>query len=119
MDGKKKVLLMGNSGAGKTSMRSIIFANYIAKDTSSLSATSVPRLSTATDSWLTFSPLLRPISFFRRPLAPSLPPLSCALRPLRLLPSGCSARLLKPTLLCCRLQLTLNPRNYASLETSH
>lgn len=39
MEGKKKVLLMGNSGAGKTSMRSIIFANYIAKDTSSLSAT--------------------------------------------------------------------------------
>jgi hypothetical protein len=26
---KKKVLLMGKSGAGKTSMRSIIFANYI------------------------------------------------------------------------------------------
>ena len=27
-----KVLLMGRSGAGKTSMRSIIFANYLAKD---------------------------------------------------------------------------------------
>jgi predicted GTPase len=26
---KKKVLLMGRSGSGKTSMRSIIFANYI------------------------------------------------------------------------------------------
>jgi len=25
----KKVLLMGRSGAGKTSMKSIIFANYI------------------------------------------------------------------------------------------
>lgn len=30
---KKKVLLMGKSGSGKTSMRSIIFANYIARDT--------------------------------------------------------------------------------------
>jgi Ras-related GTP-binding protein A/B len=37
---KKKVLLMGRSGAGKTSMRSIIFANYIAKDTRRLGATS-------------------------------------------------------------------------------
>ncbi|KAI9197064.1 Gtr1/RagA G protein conserved region-domain-containing protein [Polychytrium aggregatum] len=36
---KKKVLLMGKSGAGKTSMRSIIFANYIAKDTRRLGAT--------------------------------------------------------------------------------
>eukprot|EP01096_Ripella_sp_DP13-Kostka_P007391 TRINITY_DN2688_c0_g1_i1.p1 TRINITY_DN2688_c0_g1~~TRINITY_DN2688_c0_g1_i1.p1 ORF type:complete len:336 (-),score=139.06 TRINITY_DN2688_c0_g1_i1:95-1048(-) len=35
----KKVLLMGRSGAGKTSMKSIIFANYIARDTASLSAT--------------------------------------------------------------------------------
>lgn len=37
---KKKVLLMGKSGSGKTSMRSIIFANYIARDTSRLGATS-------------------------------------------------------------------------------
>ena len=29
---RKKVLLMGKSGAGKTSMRSIIFANYLADD---------------------------------------------------------------------------------------
>eukprot|EP01029_Cantina_marsupialis_P006714 TRINITY_DN17408_c0_g2_i1.p1 TRINITY_DN17408_c0_g2~~TRINITY_DN17408_c0_g2_i1.p1 ORF type:complete len:303 (+),score=73.84 TRINITY_DN17408_c0_g2_i1:111-1019(+) len=29
---RKKVLLMGQSGAGKTSMRSIIFANYLARD---------------------------------------------------------------------------------------
>ncbi|KAL5274321.1 RRAGB family protein [Megaselia abdita] len=36
---KKKVLLMGKSGSGKTSMRSIIFANYIARDTSRLGAT--------------------------------------------------------------------------------
>lgn len=36
---KKKVLLMGKSGSGKTSMRSIIFANYIAKDTRRLGAT--------------------------------------------------------------------------------
>jgi hypothetical protein len=36
---QKKVLLMGRSGAGKTSMRSIIFANYIARDTQSLAAT--------------------------------------------------------------------------------
>lgn len=28
---RKKVLLMGRSGAGKTSMRSIIFANLIGK----------------------------------------------------------------------------------------
>ncbi|PSN55950.1 Ras-related GTP-binding protein A [Blattella germanica] len=37
---KKKVLLMGKSGSGKTSMRSIIFANYIARDTRRLGATS-------------------------------------------------------------------------------
>lgn len=36
---KKKVLLMGKSGAGKTSMKSIIFANYIARDTMRLSPT--------------------------------------------------------------------------------
>ena len=36
---KKKVLLMGKSGSGKTSMRSIIFANYIARDTRRLAAT--------------------------------------------------------------------------------
>lgn len=36
---KRKVLLMGKSGSGKTSMRSIIFANYFAKDTSKLTAT--------------------------------------------------------------------------------
>jgi len=36
---KKKVLLMGKSGSGKTSMRSIIFANYIARDTTRLAAT--------------------------------------------------------------------------------
>ena len=29
----KKVLLMGTAGSGKTSMRSIIFANYLARDT--------------------------------------------------------------------------------------
>ena len=31
---------MGKSGSGKTSMRSIIFANYIARDTRRLGATS-------------------------------------------------------------------------------
>eukprot|EP00818_Percolomonas_sp_WS_P001724 CAMPEP_0117447756 /NCGR_PEP_ID=MMETSP0759-20121206/7043_1 /TAXON_ID=63605 /ORGANISM="Percolomonas cosmopolitus, Strain WS" /LENGTH=302 /DNA_ID=CAMNT_0005240109 /DNA_START=105 /DNA_END=1013 /DNA_ORIENTATION=+ len=36
---KKKVLLMGKSGSGKTSMRSIIFANYVARDTTRLGAT--------------------------------------------------------------------------------
>eukprot|EP01086_Lenisia_limosa_P002971 TRINITY_DN17116_c0_g1_i1.p2 TRINITY_DN17116_c0_g1~~TRINITY_DN17116_c0_g1_i1.p2 ORF type:complete len:299 (+),score=49.04 TRINITY_DN17116_c0_g1_i1:198-1094(+) len=36
---KKKVLLMGKSGSGKTSMRSIIFANYVARDTGRLGAT--------------------------------------------------------------------------------
>eukprot|EP01116_Phalansterium_solitarium_P022216 TRINITY_DN7254_c0_g1_i2.p1 TRINITY_DN7254_c0_g1~~TRINITY_DN7254_c0_g1_i2.p1 ORF type:complete len:311 (-),score=152.45 TRINITY_DN7254_c0_g1_i2:128-1060(-) len=39
MSTKKKVLLMGKSGSGKTSMRSIIFANYIARDTMRLGAT--------------------------------------------------------------------------------
>ncbi|PIK40880.1 putative ras-related GTP-binding protein A-like [Apostichopus japonicus] len=34
-----EVLLMGKSGSGKTSMRSIIFANYIARDTRRLAAT--------------------------------------------------------------------------------
>ncbi|KAM6949016.1 ras-related GTP-binding protein A-like [Aplochiton taeniatus] len=36
---KKKVLLMGKSGAGKTSIRSVIFANYKAQDTRRLGAT--------------------------------------------------------------------------------
>ncbi|CAF3211029.1 unnamed protein product [Rotaria socialis] len=36
---RKKVLLMGKSGGGKTSMRSIIFANYSAKDTRRLGPT--------------------------------------------------------------------------------
>ena len=31
---KKKVLLMGKAHSGKTSMRSIIFANYLARDRS-------------------------------------------------------------------------------------
>lgn len=39
-----QVLLMGKSGSGKTSMRSIIFANYIAKDTRRLGATSNTQL---------------------------------------------------------------------------
>ena len=39
MASKKKILLMGKSGAGKTSMRSIIFANYMARDTMRLSPT--------------------------------------------------------------------------------
>jgi Ras-related GTP-binding protein A/B len=37
--GKKKVLLMGKAHSGKTSMRSIIFANYLARDTTRLSPT--------------------------------------------------------------------------------
>ncbi|KAA8496344.1 Ras-related GTP-binding protein A [Porphyridium purpureum] len=36
---KKKLLLMGKSGAGKTSMRSIVFANYVPRDTERLGAT--------------------------------------------------------------------------------
>mmetsp|Transcript_920 Transcript_920/g.1137 ORF Transcript_920/g.1137 Transcript_920/m.1137 type:complete len:316 (+) Transcript_920:71-1018(+) len=39
MSSKKKVLLMGKSGSGKTSMRSIIFADYLARDTHRLQAT--------------------------------------------------------------------------------
>jgi Ras-related GTP-binding protein A/B len=35
----KKVLLMGKSNAGKTSMRSIIFAHYIARETTRLGYT--------------------------------------------------------------------------------
>ena len=38
---RKKVLLMGKSGAGKTSMRSIIFANYMANDVQRLGETCV------------------------------------------------------------------------------
>lgn len=38
-DSKKKVLLMGKSGSGKTSMRSIIFANYLARETQRLNPT--------------------------------------------------------------------------------
>ena len=34
-----QVLLMGRSGSGKTSMRSIIFANYLARDTMRLDPT--------------------------------------------------------------------------------
>lgn len=36
---RKKVLLMGKSGSGKSSMRSIIFSNYVAKDVRRLGAT--------------------------------------------------------------------------------
>merc|ERR1711990_1120795 len=36
---RKKVLLMGGSYSGKTSMRSIIFANYIARETQRLGPT--------------------------------------------------------------------------------
>ena len=39
MENKKKVLLMGKSGSGKTSMRSIIFANYLARETQRLNPT--------------------------------------------------------------------------------
>jgi Ras-related GTP-binding protein A/B len=36
---QRKVLLMGKSGAGKSSMRSIVFSNYVAKDVRRLGAT--------------------------------------------------------------------------------
>ncbi|KAF2403103.1 GTP-binding protein GTR1 [Trichodelitschia bisporula] len=36
---QRKVLLMGKSGAGKSSMRSIVFSNYVAKDVRRLAAT--------------------------------------------------------------------------------
>lgn len=39
---------MGKSGSGKTSMRSIIFANYIARDTRRLGATSKGSAAVAT-----------------------------------------------------------------------
>lgn len=38
-ESKAKVLLMGRSGSGKTSMRSIIFANYLARATARLNPT--------------------------------------------------------------------------------
>ncbi|OMJ69854.1 hypothetical protein SteCoe_32310 [Stentor coeruleus] len=38
-DSNRKVLLMGKNGAGKTSMRSIIFANFLPKDTMRLGFT--------------------------------------------------------------------------------
>ncbi|KAJ9426195.1 Gtr1/RagA G protein conserved region-domain-containing protein [Fusarium oxysporum] len=41
---KKKVLLMGKSGSGKSSMRSIIFSNYIARDTRRLNYLSQQRV---------------------------------------------------------------------------
>lgn len=39
MSAAEKVLLMGTAGSGKTSMRSIIFANFLARDTDMLGAT--------------------------------------------------------------------------------
>ena len=36
---RKKILIMGKSGSGKSSMRSIIFSNYVAKDVRRLGAT--------------------------------------------------------------------------------
>jgi Ras-related GTP-binding protein A/B len=36
---KQKILLMGKSGSGKSSMRNIIFSNYVAKDVRRLGAT--------------------------------------------------------------------------------
>ena len=36
---KSKVLLMGRNGSGKTSMRSIIFANHLARETKNMEAT--------------------------------------------------------------------------------
>jgi Ras-related GTP-binding protein A/B len=36
---RKKVLLMGKHASGKTSMRSVVFANYLARDTSRLGPT--------------------------------------------------------------------------------
>lgn len=35
----RKVLLMGKSGAGKSSMRAVVFSNYVAKDVRRLGAT--------------------------------------------------------------------------------
>lgn len=46
-----QVLLMGKSGSGKTSMRSIIFANYIARDTRRLGATSKECSAQFPDPW--------------------------------------------------------------------
>lgn len=38
-EAKQKILLMGKSGSGKSSMRNIIFSNYVAKDVRRLGAT--------------------------------------------------------------------------------
>ena len=45
---------MGKSGSGKTSMRSIIFANYIARDTRRLGATSKTLFSLIFIRWAAF-----------------------------------------------------------------
>lgn len=45
---------MGKSGSGKTSMRSIIFANYIARDTRRLGATSKTFFSLIFIRWAAF-----------------------------------------------------------------
>ena len=39
MGSRAKVLLMGRSGSGKTSMRSVVFASYLARDTARLTPT--------------------------------------------------------------------------------
>lgn len=65
---KKKVLLMGKSGSGKTSMRSIIFANYIARDTQRLGATSE---CTGRKNRVTLKPLI--VSSRRRALTRPIP----------------------------------------------
>ena len=38
-EAKQKILLMGKSGSGKSSMRNIIFSNFVAKDVRRLGAT--------------------------------------------------------------------------------
>ena len=50
---------MGKSGSGKTSMRSIIFANYIARDTRRLGATSEPLLHTQGWNCVIVEPLMK------------------------------------------------------------
>ena len=58
---------MGKSGSGKTSMRSIIFANYIARDTRRLGATSKTFFSLIFIRWAAFLGLnffLLPIVFY-------------------------------------------------------
>ena len=86
---RKKVLLMGKSGSGKTSMRSIIFANYIARDTRRLGATI-----DVEHSHVRYHPPSLPSYLLISYSYPPLPPLNLRFRPSSYYPPPTSALLL-------------------------